>query len=410
MSRVAAVVARTFSSVQTSRNFRLFFVGQLISVTGGWVNATASSVLVLRLSDSGVALGTNMALLFLPVLLLGPFAGVLADRHDKRRLILGAQVGYMVVALGLYGLIVADAVELWMVYALSFAAGIATAIENPARQSFYVELVGEAHLTNAVSLNSAVFTGTRVVGSALAGYLIHAFGLATCYLIDGVTYLAVIWALLAMREDELHPGQRAVREAGQVREGLRIVWATAALRRPLLLMAAIYALSFTFSVSVPLMAFRTFPGDERTLGWLFALLGVGSLVGALAMAHRNTRPTFRMLAWAALGFGVTLLAAGVAPTLGAAYAAMVPLGLAGLAFAIIANTTLQHAARPDMRGRVMALYGALFLGSTPVGSFVAGFVGEHVGSRAPFVVGGAVALVAGLVSLWAGERRTRSAG
>ncbi len=212
MSRVGAAAGRTFESLTESRNFRLFFFGQLVSVTGTWFNATAVSVLVLHLSGSGVALGANTALLFLPVLVFGAVGGVLADRHDKRRILVWTQSLYAAVALLEWGLILSGSIRLWMVYGLSLAAGFVTAVDHPTRQSFYVDLVGTEHVTNAISLNSAMFTGTRVVGAALAGQLIHSFGVASAFLIDGVTYLAVIGSLLAMRAAEMQRGPRAVRE------------------------------------------------------------------------------------------------------------------------------------------------------------------------------------------------------
>src|SRR5712691_3325855 len=216
MSRLGTSVRRTFSSVERSRNFRLFFMGQLVSVTGTWFNATASAVLVLQLRDSGVALGVNTSLLFLPVLVLGALGGVLADRFDKRRILMWTQATYAAVALVEWSLVASGGIRLWMVYALSLAAGVVTAADNPARQSFYIELVGEENLTNAISLNSSVFTGTRILGAALAGYLIHAAGLSSCFLIDGVTYLAVVGALAAMRADEMHEQRRTTQEGGHL--------------------------------------------------------------------------------------------------------------------------------------------------------------------------------------------------
>ena len=209
--RMADEVRKTFTSMHISRNFRLFFVGQLISVAGTWVNATALAVLVLRLTDSGVALGVQSALLFLPVLLFGVLGGTFADRFDKRRILLWANVGYAVLA-GLLFVLVATDVVMWMVYSISALNGLLYAIEPPTRQSFYAELVGEQHITNAVSLNSAVFTGTRVLGGAIAGTMIQAFGLWSPFFLDAVSYVAVIVALLAMRVDELHLHRRAERE------------------------------------------------------------------------------------------------------------------------------------------------------------------------------------------------------
>jgi MFS family permease len=406
MSRIADELRRTFSSMNTSRNFRLFFIGQFVSVTGTWFNATASAVLVLRLSHSGVALGLNTALLFLPVLLFGALGGVLADRFPKRRILMITQLAFAAVSLLEWSLILSGTIRLGMVYGLSLAAGLITAADNPARQSFYVELVGEEHLTNAISLNSSVFTGTRILGSALAGYVIHATGLASCFLIDGVTYLAIVAALAAMRPIELHLHERAERSGGRLAEGLRYVRRTPALLRPLVLMSIVFTFCFNFTVLVPLLAERTFHGDARTLGLLSAMAGIGMFAGAIGMANRSTPPSDRRLALFTTLFGLFMVTEGLAPTLGGAYILMVPLGVAAMLFAITANATLQLASRPDMRGRVMALYGVVFLGSTPIGAPIIGWIGEHVGPRAGFYVGGAAAVLVGVVA-WgiAGRRR-----
>jgi len=413
MSRVAHELRRTFSSVNTSRNFRLFFVGQFVSMIGTWFNATASAVLVLRLTGSGVALGINTALLFLPVLLFGAVGGVLADRFPKRRILLITQVSYAVIALAEWGFVASGGITIGLVYGFSLAAGLATAADNPARQSFYVELVGEENLTNAISLNSSVFTGTRIVGSALAGFVIHATGLASCFLVDGVSYLAIVGALAAMRPVELHlhgREERNEREGGRLAEGLRYVRSTPELWRPLVLMAIVFTLCFNFTVLVPLLAERTFHGDARTLGLMSAMAGLGMFAGAIAMANRATPPTPRRLATFTALFGVATIVAGLAPTLLEAYVLMVPLGVAAMLFAITANSTLQLNSRPDMRGRVMALYGVVFLGSTPIGAPIVGWIGEHVGPRAGFLVAGVAALGVGVVALGIAGRRGAPAG
>jgi predicted MFS family arabinose efflux permease len=295
-----------------------------------------------------------------------------------------------------------------MVYALSLAAGLITAADNPARQSFYVELVGEDHLTNAISLNSSVFTGTRIFGSALAGYVIHATGLASCFLVDGVSYLAIVGALAAMRPLELHLHDRAERSGGRLAEGLRYVRGTPALLRPLVLMAIVFTLCFNFTVLVPLFAERTFHGDARTLGLLSAMAGIGMFGGAIAMANRATPPSPRRLALFTALFGLFMITEGLAPTLGEAYLLMVPLGVAAMLFAITANSTLQLASRPDMRGRVMALYGVVVLGSTPIGAPIIGWIGEHLGARAGFFAGGISAVLVGVVALAIAGRRDRA--
>ena len=223
MSRFSDSVHRTFRSLHTSRSFRLYFIGQVISTSGTWLNATATAWLVLLLTHSGVALGVNTGLLFLPILLIGAFGGVLADRFDKRKILMWTQGAQAMLSLVLFALVASGAVELWMVYALSFVSGVVLALDNPTRQSFYVEMVGEDDLTNAVSLNSAVFMGSRVVGPALAGFLIHYVSLSSPFLVDALSYLAVIAGLALMRPEDLHPQQRTTRESGHLMAGFRYV-------------------------------------------------------------------------------------------------------------------------------------------------------------------------------------------
>jgi MFS family permease len=403
MTRVGLAVHRTFHAVGHSRNFRLFFVGQAISVSGTWMQMVAAAWLVLRLTDSGVALGVDTALAFGPMLLLGPLGGAFADRHDKRRILLATQVAFGVLALALWAIVASGVVELWMVYTLSFLQGVVTSLDQPTRQSFFAEMVEPRDLTNAVSLNSAVMTGTRIVGPALAGALIAGVGMEWCFLINATSYLAVIGGLLAMRTAELR-SHRAAREAGAIREGLRYVWRTSELRRPIVLMSVLFLFSFNYSVLMPLFAERTFGGDAGTLGLLLSVAGVGSLVGALVVAGRPN-PSERRLSLAAVGVGVVTTLVAFAPTLDVAVVAMLPLGVASVVFFVTSNSTLQLSSRPEMRGRVMALYGIVFLGSTPIAGPIAGWVGEHLGARAGFAGGGVIALATGLVGLWLLARR-----
>jgi MFS family permease len=407
MSRVGDELRRTFEAARRWRNFRLYLIGQLVSAAGTWMNFTASSWLVLQLTSDGVALGVNAALMFGPTLLFAPIGGVLADRFDKRRILVRTQLGFGTVALVMWGLVSSGAIELWMVYVLSFVLGTVLSVDLPARHSFYVEMVGPELLTNAVSLNSAAFTGARLFGQLAAGALIVAFGVGICFLLDGMSYLAVIWALLAMRTDELHPQERSTRERGNLASGLRYVWRTDELRKPLLAMAIVFTLSFQFAVTMPLLAKRTFGGDAAVFALMSALTGVGMFAAALTFANRNVPPTMRRLGVFVLGFGAALVVAGAAPTRPIAYLAMVPLGFTSMAFMITANTLLQVRAAPQARGRVMALYGAVFLGSTPLGSVIVGWVGEHVGARATFYLGGLTAAVVGFAVLWSRRRADR---
>jgi MFS family permease len=409
VTKIGFAVHRTFHAVSHSRNFRLFFVGQIISVTGTWMQSVAAAWLVLKLTGSSVALGIQLALNFGPILLIGAWGGLLADRRDKRHILVSTQTAFAIQALVLWVLVATGLVELWMVYALSLFAGIVTAIDMPARQSFYAEMVGQRDLTNAVSLNSAVMTGTRIVGPALAGVLIATVGLAPSFLFNGLSYVAVILALIAMRANEFHRELSAERGKGQLRQGLAYVRRTPGLLWPLVWMAIIFTFTFNFSVLFPVLAKRTFHGDAGTYAVMLSVLGVGSLLGALAMA-RQQQPSLHRLANAAVALGAFSVLAGVVPTFWSEVLILLPFGFVTMVFMITGNTTLQLTSRADMRGRVMALYGMVFLGGTPIGAPIAGFLADRFGPRAGIAFGGAVAVLTGVGGLWMlATRRIRRA-
>ena len=390
---------RTFASARSSRNFRLFLSGQFLSAVGTWMNFTASGWLVWKLTNSGSALGINSALQFGPVLLLGAFGGVLADRFDKRRILLCTQSAYATVSIVLATLVGLHVIELWMVFGLSVLSGIVTSIDNPSRQSFYVEMVGESSLTNAVSLNSAAFTGARVIGPAIAGLVIASAGMAWCFGLDAVSYLFVLGALAAMRTDELHAMPRTTRDRGHLVAGFRYVWRTDELRRPLIVLAIMFTFVFQWQVLMPLLAEIAFHAGAREFGLLSAAAGVGAFVGAITTAHRNRAPGMGRVGGFAMLVGATMLIVAVAPTLPLAMLAMVPVGYAAMCFMINGNTLLQLTAVPQARGRVMALYGMVFLGSTPFGAPIAGWLGQRFGPRAEFVVMGLLAIAVGAAVL-----------
>jgi MFS family permease len=403
----AGFLRRTFASLGV-RNFRLFILGQLLSTTGTWMQGVAAPLLVLSLTGSGTALGIDTALQFLPILLFGAWGGLIADRFDNRKVQIATQIGYAVVAFALWAIVVTAVVEVWMVYALSFLSGLVTAVDMPTRQSFYLEMVGGDSLTNAMSLNTATFTGSRILGSAIAGAMIAGFGYGPVFLVNGLSYLAVVAALLAMRTHELHPREHVPAQKGLVRQGIRYVWTTPALRLPMLTMLVVFLFAFNFIVFVPLLVTRTFDGSPAALGGLLSLWGVGSLAGALFLASRSTRPNPRRLAWLALALGGLSILLGLAPALWVAGLVVVPLGAAFISFAITGNSTLQLAASGQMRGRVMALYSVVFLGSTPIGGPIAGWVGQHLGAPFGLVASGLIAAAAGAVALAA--LRSRAAG
>ena len=402
-----AVGARTFRSLHI-RNYRLFFFGQLVSVTGTWMQTVAQSWLVLNLTGSGVDLGVTVALQFLPMLLFGMWGGLLADRSDKRRLLIATQVAGGLLALVLWGLVVTSTVELWMVYVLAFLLGVVTMIDMPTRQSFVIEMVGPDEVPNAVGLNSAMFNTGRILGPAAAGVTIASLGIAPAFLANGLSYLAVIAALAAMRPEELFRREPAERRRGEVRAGLRYVWGDPTLRSTLLLVAVLGMFGFNFVVVLPLLARFTFSGGAGLYSVFTALMSLGSLMGALVAASRS-RPTRRLLLGAGAAFGAVMLATAVAPTAAVTGVLLVGVGMAVMLFLATANTTLQLNSDPAMRGRVMAIYGLLFLGSTPVGGPLLGWISEEWGPRVGLGLGGALSLAAALAAISTVRSRRRSA-
>lgn len=398
----------TFASLVQSPNYRRYFIGQSVSLAGTWMQSVAQGWLVLKLTGSGTAVGLVVALQFVPVLLLGPLGGVVVDRVDTRRLLIASQAVAGALALALGILVVTDVVELWMVYALAAGLGLVTVVDNPARQTFVLELVGKDLLTNAITLNSVNINAARVVGPAFAAALIAGIGIGPCFLVNAATYVAVIVALARMNPSELAPKPIAARAKGQVREGLRYVWATPALRTPLVMMAIIGTLSYEFQVMLPIFARFTFDGTAGTYGVLTAAMGAGAVVGGLATASRG-RSGLDALVRVAAVFGLVILAAAWSPTLPVAIVALVAVGAASITFLARANTTMQLNSDPSMRGRVMALWTVAFLGSTPIGGPLMGYIGEHLGARWALTIGGTAAIVAsgyGWLAGHAADRRT----
>ncbi len=376
-------------------NYRLFAGGQVISLTGTWGQRVAQDWLVLELSDnSGIALGVVTALQFLPVLLLSLWGGVLADRYDKRRMLIGVQSAMGLLALLLGVLDLTGVVALWHVYALSFALGTVAALDVPVRQSFVSELVGPDELPNAVSLNSATFNGARIVGPAVAGLLIAGIGTGWVFVVNAVSYVAVITGLVLMRADLLWRTERVRRGRGQVREGVAYVRSRPELAVPIAMVAVIGTFGLNFQVTLALVAKQLFATGAGSFGLLISALAVGSLIGALVSARRIGPPRQRTLLVAALAFGVLEIAVGLAPTFLAMALLLVPTGFAVLTFTTTANTLVQLGSAPYVRGRVMALYVLVFLGGTPVGAPVIGALAEAYGPRFGLLLGGAACILA----------------
>jgi MFS family permease len=389
------------------RNYRLFATGQLVSLTGTWMQNVAQDWLVLDLTHkSGTALGVTTALQFLPMLLFGLWGGVFADRHNKRRVMIATQAIQGSLALGLGILVVTGLVQTWMVFLFAFALGMTTVFDLPARQAFVVEMVGKDDVTNAVGLNSATFNSARIVGPAIAGVMIAHGGTPPVFFLNAASYLAVIYGLSKIRENELFPGRRVERAKGQLVAGLRYVKGRRDLLLPIVLVGVIGMVGLNFQITLALMARNEFHRDASTYGTLSALLAGGSLGGALLTARRG-RPTQRVLVGSAVAFGVLETALGFMPNLLLFSILLVPTGFAVISFTSTALSTVQLGAGEEMRGRVLALFALVFVGGTPIGAPIIGWLGEHVGPRSTLVVGGLGSLV---VSVSMGLLLLRSTG
>ena len=404
---------QTFHSLRV-RNYRVYFIAQLISVSGTWMQSIAQAWLVLHLTGSGVDLGIVTGLQFLPVLLFGPFGGLVADRLDKRKLLFATQTAGGLLALTLGILTVTHVVQLWQVYVLAGLLGVVNLFDNPARQTFVMEMVGREDLPNAVSLNSVVMNASRVVGPAIGGLVIVLFGLGICFFVNAVSYVAVLIGLAMMRVADLHRTPPVERARGQVRDGLRYVWRTPPLRNTLIAMAVIGIFAYNFSVTLALLAKVTFHGGAGTYALLTSCMGVGAIIGGLFAAHR-AKPTPRLLHTLALVFGVLLCGVAFAPSLVVVSVVIVFMGAASIGFIATANATLQLQAEPAMRGRVMSLYAMAFLGSTPIGAPLVGAIAQWSNPRIAIAVGGVATVLAVGVLSWrhgtvgAGKRRPTEA-
>ena len=406
MSALRAAAHQTFSSLRI-RNYRLYFTAQLISVSGTWMQTVAQSWLVLRLTGSGVDLGIVVGLQFLPMLLFGPVGGLVADRINKRRLLYLTQAGGGVLALVLGILVVTHEVQLWQVYVLAAMLGMVNVFDNPARQTFIMEMVGREDLPTAVSLNTVVMNASRVVGPAIGGVIITLVGLGVCFFVNAASYIAVIIGLSMMRSAELHPTGTVRRAKGQIRDGFRYVWRTPSLRNTLLAVAVIGIFAYNFTVTLALLAKDTFHGGAGTYSVLTACMGAGAVVGGLLAAHR-ARPTPRLLQVLALVFGGLLGAVALAPTLATAAVLIVFMGAASIGFIATANASLQLGADPAMRGRVMALYAMAFLGTTPIGAPLVGAIAQWTSPRISLLVGAVATILSAGILMWrhqAGVRR-----
>ena len=397
MTRVVRASRLTFAALAVP-NYRRYFAGQSISLTGTWMQMTAQAWLVLSLTHSSATLGIIVALQTLPVLLLAPYGGVIADRIDKRRLmiVLQSAMGLQALALGI--LTVSGAVKVWEIGVLAALLGVNNAFENPARQSFMLEMVGGDYLRNAVTLNSVLVNVARVIGPAVAGILIATVGEGICFLVNAGSFVAVVASLITLNRAALAPTTPAPRARGQLREGFEYVRGTRALAVPLLMMALVGCLTYEFQVSLPVMASRGLHAGATGYGFMTAAMGVGAVIGGLLVAAKGRTGTAQLTV-AVTGFGVAMAFATVAPNLPFELAALALAGASSIAFMSTANSTLQLRAQPNMRGRVMALWFVAFQGSTPIGGPIIGAVIALSGARAGLGVGALTCFAAALIGL-----------
>lgn len=388
------------------RNFRLFFIGQGISQIGNWMTLVAQTLLVLKLTNSGIALGVLSVAQFGPILIIGPWSGLLADRSDKRRLLMIVQALAMVQSFALAVIAFGDRPSVAAIYVVAFLGGLTVAFDNPARRAFVVEMVSDHDMTNAVSLNSALMTSSRIFGPALAGLAITTVGFGWAFAIDGISYIAVLVTLAMMRQAELRPAPVIERGKGQIRAGLRYTHSVGELWVPLVMMAVIGTFAFNFQVVFPLFAIRDLRGNEQTFTLLFSIVSVGSVIGALAAARRH-EVDVRIVAVSALGFGIAMGFLAIAPGVVVAGVISVLVGIGSISFLTTSTAIVQTRADPTMRGRVLALQGMVFLGSTPIGGPILGWVSQRFGGRYGLALGAAAAIGTGAWGLVVAGRESR---
>ena len=387
----------TFSSLKI-RNYRLYFIGQGISLCGTWMQTIGQSWLVLELTNSGAALGLVTGLQWGPVLLLGPWGGLIAERVSKRRLLFITQASAGILALILAVLVATHTVTLWMVYVLAGALGVVNSFDNPARQSFLFEMVGHKDIINAVTLNSTEVNLARVLGPAIAGALIASIGLAACFFINAASYIAVLVCLGLMNGHALLRSEPIQRAKGQLREGFRYIYNTPMLRDLLIMLVIVGTFTYEFQVSLALLAKYTFHGSAGDYALLTAGLGIGSVIGGIATAGRKkTDP--QGLNWIVIVFAVAMVLTALSPNMAFAELLMVIVGICSICFTSLGNSILQLESAPQMRSRVMSFWSVAFLGSTPIGGPIIGWIGQYANPRWGIAVGGIAALAAGIFGM-----------
>lgn len=382
------------------RSFRLFYGGMVVSLMGMWMHRVAQSWLVLELTDSPFYVGLVDALSYLPTLLFSLYAGALADRVSKRRIVMATQTGSMVLALALAAFVFAGSVTIWHIIVVAAGLGIAMAFDIPARQSFIVEMVGKEDLTNAIALNSSAFNGTRVVGPAIAGALIAGVGLGVCFLLNGVSYLPLIIVLAVMRLPEHRPAAQRASAWSTIRDGFRYVVSDARIRVLIVNIGALSVFGLPVLVLLPVVARDVMGLGAVEFGWMMSAVGVGALVGALVLATVGHRlPRGRVLAWSSLAFSALVILFAVSRTLPITLVLLALIGLSFITTTALSNTLLQTIAPDELRGRVISFYAFAFVGFAPFGALLAGAVAERWGPTPALVAGGSVSVVAVLLGV-----------
>ena len=399
MARVTAAISQTFASLKFF-NYRVWFCTALVSNVGAWIQRVGQDWLVLKelTNNSGFAAGIVTALQFAPTLFLSAWAGVLADRLPRRALLIATQAGQGVLALGLGFLVLSGHAQLWHVYGFAFLLGCVTAFDAPVRQTFVAEMVPQTSLSNAIGLNSASFNSSRLIGPAIAGFLIQAFGTGWAFLINGVTFAATIIGLICMKAGELHVVEKAKKEKGQIRQAVAYIRDRPEIWLILVIIGVVTCLGFNAQLTIGMMATQVFDRQAGQFGLLSTIFGIGALIGAL-MAARRTHPRLRLIIGATIGFGVSSIVSSLMPTYLTFGLAGIFVGLFTLTMMTAANATIQLTTEPSMRGRVIALYMLVFQGPTLLGAPLIGWISQTWGTRLAIAIGGISALVVAAYAL-----------
>ena len=387
---MGTAIQRTFGSLRT-RNYRLFFFGQLVSFVGEWMQIMAEAWLLLTLTQNGAAVGGAFAFRFAPVLLFGLWGGVIADRFDRRSILLITQSLAGVLAVALWLLVLTDAAQVWSVYTIAFGLGLVTVVDHPAHNAFVEEMVGRAQMPNAVALNSAVMNSARITGPAIAALVIARAGVAWVFFVNAVSYIAVVASLLAMRRSELVPVHRTL-EPPRVRKGLAYAWGIRDMRATIVILGVVGTMVWNFPTFTTLLANDTFHGGAGLAGSLMAVLGVGTVIGALSAAH-NAVTSARMVLVSAISLGVSMVGTGIAPNELVMFVSLVPTGALAVYFGTVANAHMQALSRQEFRGRVMSIYSLLGLGTTVLGGPLVGWVSQQWSPRIAVGLAGVVTIL-----------------